>query len=427
MTETHSEPSGGEPEPEPDFKNEGALDPHEQYARLRSQCPVAQVAQPSGMRPYLITRYRDAKAALADARLSKDPRTGRRALEQAGLGPVYFEGRASMAHHMLASDPPNHTRLRKAVGAQFTQRRITRLAPQIQRITDELIDAFDQDGQAELIHAFANQLPSLVIAELLGVPAADRELFRSWSQDTLLPFHRPEQRTALDALDEYLAAAIERKRAQPGGDLLSALVAGEDEERLTAQEVVGSAVLLLLAGHETTVNLIGNGLLALLTHRDQLELLLKRPELIPNAVEEFLRFDGPVERATLRFAADDIEIGDRVIPEGSIVYVALNSANRDVEAFGDPDRLDVTRDPRGHLAFGHGLHFCLGAALARLEGKIAFETVLRRLPDLELAVAPDRLAYRSSTIMRGLAALPVRFGPRPTSPGLRPDTLPTGS
>ncbi|MGH6654322.1 MAG: cytochrome P450 family protein [Actinocrinis sp.] len=394
-----------------DFKDDPSAEFHSSYARLRDSCPVQQIAQASGMRPFLVTRHEDAKAALADQRLSKDPRTGERALREAGLGHIYFSGRESLSHHMLAADPPDHTWLRRAVSASFTPRRIAGLEPQIRRITDDLIAVFEDAGQTELMASFANQLPALVIAELLGVPAADRDTFRSWSQDTLRPPQDPEQRVAHHLLTEYLVGEIAGKRAAPGEDLISALLSGADADRLDEREVVSTALLLLLAGHETTVNLIGNGTLALLTHPDQLALLREQPRLIPEAVEEFLRYDGPVDRATLRFAAEDLQIADVPIPEGSIVYVALSSANRDGDAFEDPDTLDVTRAPRGHLAFGHGIHFCLGAPLARLEARIAFETLLGRLPDLRLAVPSDQLKYRPSTIMRGLEALPVTFTP----------------
>jgi cytochrome P450 len=401
----------GGPEPEPDFNDDPTLDPYPQYARLRASCPVVQLRQAGGMRPYLITRYADAKAALADPRLAKNPRVGEQALVEAGLAHVYFDPRGNLSHHMLAVDPPDHTRLRKVASAQFTPRRVAELEPQIQRIADTLVDAFAGAGEAELMAAFANQLPALVIAELLGVPGEDREDFRTWAQDSLRPGHDPAQRAALHALRKYLVEAIGRKRERPGSDLLSALITSEDEDRLEEHEVVGTAMLLLIAGHDTTVNLIGNGLLALLTHPSQSALLRARPELIPEAVEEFLRYDGPVERATMRFAAEHVEVAGTVIPAGSIVQVALNSADRDEAAFPEPDRLDVARAPRGHLAFGHGIHFCLGAPLARLEGRIAFATLLDRLPDLRLAVAPDQLRHRLNTIMRGLEELPVRFTP----------------
>jgi len=395
--------------PLPDFKDDPSADPYAHYARLRGSCPVTQLAQASGLRPYLITRHEDAKAALTDPRLSKDPRVGKQALVDAGLAHLYFDPRANLSHHMLAVDPPDHTRLRKVVSAQFTPRRVAALESQVRRITDTLIDTFAAAGEVDLIGAFANHLPPLVIAELLGIPGEDRADFRRWAQDSLSPPHDPKQRVALRSLTDYLVSAIEGKRALPDEGLISALVSSEEEDRLAEREVVGTAVLLLLAGNETTVNLIGNGMLALLTHPEQLELLRARPELIPEAVEEFLRYDGPVERSTLRFAADKVEVAGAVIPEGSVVYIALNSADRDGEVFPEPDVLDVTRMPRGHLAFGHGIHFCLGAPLARLEGRIAFTALLRRLPDLRLTVPAEQLAHRPSTIMRGLMELPVRF------------------
>jgi cytochrome P450 len=392
-----------------DFKEDPAVCPYPHYARMRDESPVAQVRKASGLTPFLVTRYEDAKAALGDARLAKDPRVGRRALEEAGIARFFIGSGAVEGNNMLTADPPDHTRLRRLLSAEFTPRRIAALRPLIVTYAEHLVDDFAGTGRAELMAAFANQLPALVIAGLLGVPAADRDEFRTWVQESLLPYGHPQRDESLIALNWYLAAMIGRKHAEPGEDLLGALLSGSAEGRLNEDEVLGSAVLLLIAGLETTVNLIGNGTLALLEHPDQLEMVRSRPDLIPDAIEEFLRYDGPVERATLRFPTEDVEIAGTLIPRGSPVYVVLGSADRDGAAFPDPDRLDVTRRPRGHLAFGHGIHFCLGASLARMEARIAFETLLRRLPGLALAVPAEQLTYRSSTLMRGLVSLPVTF------------------
>jgi cytochrome P450 len=394
---------------QPDIKDDPAIDPYPHYARMREQCPVAHVQRRSGLAPYLVTAYADAKAALADPRLSLNPETARPALEAAGFGHIFLGTGPSIGGSLLRTDPPDHTRLRRLVMAQFTPRRVAQLRPRIQAYADELVDAFAPQGRAELVGAFAEQLPALVIAELLGVPAADRERFRKWAADSLLPAGHSTGEDPMAALGAYLAEAIERRRTDPGDDLLSLLVAGEADDKLDAREVLSAAILLLIAGHETTVNLIGNGMHALLTHPDQMALLLERPELVPGAVEEFLRYDGPVERSVTRFTTEDVEIGGTTIPAGSVVNVVIGSADRDGTAYPDPDRLDVLRQPRAHLAFGHGIHFCLGASLARLEGEIAFTTLLRRLPGL--ALATDQVEHRPSIMMRGLAALPVTFTP----------------
>ena len=392
-----------------DFKEDAAADVYEHYAAMRRGCPVSRVEKGSGLRPFLITRYADAKAALLDPRLSKNAEHGRQELVAAGLGPTYIDGGKHLADNMLMSDPPDHTRLRRLVAGQFTARRSAALAPRIQEITDGLIGAFAPTGRAEFMAEFAVQLPALVIAELLGVPEADREGFRLRSEGALLPSHDPRQSVALRGLAQYVAELVALKRAEPGEDLISAMIEGRGEERLTEAELLGSIRLLIIAGHETTVNLLGNGMLALLLDPEQADLLRKRSELIPGAVEEFLRYDSPVERATLRVASQDVQIGETLIPRGSAVYVALGSANRDSAEFPEAERMDVTRAPSGHLAFGHGLHFCIGAPLARLEARIAFETLLRRLPSIELDASVESLVYQSSTIMRGLTRLPIRF------------------
>jgi cytochrome P450 len=396
---------------EPDFKDDPAIDPYPEYARLRAQCPVGQVAKASGVRPFLVTRYQDAKVALGDPRLVKDPQRGLIAVDPAGPGtPRSAVASISISiRNMLTTDPPDHTRLRKVVSAEFTPQRTAALRPRIQQLTDGLIDAFAPRGSAEFMRDFANQLPALVIAELLGVPAEDRERFQTWAQDFLRPTEDPAQQAAIAGLSAYLDREIERKRSAPGDDLISSLITSRAEDRLTDTELHGTAFLLMIAGHETTVHLLGNGLLALLQHPEQLTLLRARPELIPDAVEELLRYDSPVERTTSRYSAAQVELGGTVIPENSMILVALGSVNRDEAEYPDPDRLDVTRVPRRHLAFGHGIHFCLGAPLARLEAQIAFETLLRRLPGLELAVPAEELTRRPSFLVRGLNTLPVTF------------------
>ena len=392
-----------------DFKDDASIDPFPHYARLRDSCPVPRLVKGSGLRPFLVTRYADAKAALNDPRLLKDPRHGEGELTAAGLAHIYFGEGATLSNNMLILDPPDHTRLRKLMAGQFTAHRTAQLAPRIQQLSDSLIDEMGPAGQAEFMSSFAIPLPALVIAELLGVPTADRQQFRTWAQGSLLPMHDPKHLQALKALSAYVAEIAERKKAEPGPDLISALIEDHSDNRLTEAELLGNIKLLILAGHETTTNLLGNGLLALLRNRPQLESLRAHPDLIPDAVEELLRYDSPVERATIRFAAEDVQIGDTLIPRGSTVYVALGSANRDEAEFPEADHLDIARSARGHLAFGYGLHFCLGAPLARLEAKIAFATLLRRLDDLELDAAPEDLTHQPSFMMRGLTTLPIRF------------------
>lgn len=392
-----------------DFKDLPGVDPYAEYARMRVECPVQRVRRASGLKPYLITRYDDAKAALADPRLSKNPHNAEKEITAAGLAYFLLKSGTGLGYNMGVVDPPEHTRMRKLVSAEFTPRRVEGLRRRIQEITDQLIDAFADRGEADVIREFAAALPALVIGELLGLPREDHEQFREWAFESQRPPQDPRQAAALLALNEYVADNISRKRHEPGLDLLSALVSSNDEDRLSDEELLGNAVLLLITGHETTVNLIGNGLFALLQNPDQLDLLRRQPELIPDAVEELLRYDGPVERASTRYTAEDVEIAGTVIPKGSIVVVALNSANRDPDAFPEPDRLDVTRGDRTHLAFGHGIHFCPAASLARLEAQIAFETLLSRLSTIELAVPASEVTYSPSNMMRSLESLPVRF------------------
>jgi cytochrome P450 len=382
--------------------------PREVFALLREQGPVREVVLPNGIPGWLVTSYDDARALLADPRLSKD---GHRTLEL--FPPGLAEGfRSPLGSHMLSSDPPDHTRLRKLVTKAFTARTVDRLRPRIEQVAAELLDAIPAGATTDLLSAYALPLPIAVISDLLGVPAADRDRFRGW---TLTLFTATTPREALAEttrqMAAYLAALVEDKRAHPGDDLMSQLVqVSDDGDQLSAAELLSMGSLLLQAGFETTVNLIGNGVLSLLRHPAQLALLRSDPALLAGAVEEFLRYEGPGNIATNRFTTEPVQAGGVEIPAGQFVLISLLAANRDERQFADPDRLDITRPPGGHLAFGHGIHHCLGAPLARLEGQIAIGALLRRFPGLALAAEPEDLRWRDSAMMHGLYELPVRLG-----------------
>ncbi|GEC02384.1 cytochrome P450 hydroxylase [Streptomyces spinoverrucosus] len=385
-------------------------DPFPLYRQLREDGPVRRAIIAGGLDAWLVTRYEDGLAALSDPRLSSDVRD---ASDPRLLGQLPEVERESMMSSMLRSDPPDHTRLRRLVSKAFTARRVAELRPRIQEITDRLLDAVVPAGRAELVADFALPLPVTVISELLGVPVDDRYDFQRWTDDMLLRGEKmPDPAIVNEAWQHmrgYLTKLLEAKRARPADDLLSALISARDEEqRLNEDELISMAFLLLVAGYITTVNLIGGGIAALLAHPDQLQLLRDDPELLPGAIEEFLRYDGPVSPGIARFAREDVEIAGVTIPRGATVLIASAIADRDPARFPDPDRLDVTRQDNGHLAFGHGIHYCLGAPLARLEGQIAIGTVLRRLPDLALAVPPAELSWRPGGL-RGPVRLPVTF------------------
>lgn len=383
------------------YGEEFTTDPYPVYASLRAQGPVHHVRTADSGDVWLVVGYDEARAALADPRLSKDWRT------------VHPDGEFSaVSANMLESDPPRHTRLRRLVAREFTARRVEALRPRVQRITDELIDAMLPLGSADLVESLAFPLPMTVICELLGVPDLDRAAFRGWSNKILGDSEGYEdEAAATEAMGGYLAGLIEDKRCGgPREDLLSALIRARDEDgdRLSPDELVGMAFLLLVAGHETTVNLIANGTLALLRHPGQLAALRADPGLMEGAIEEMLRYDGPVETATYRFTREATEIGGRLIPAGEPVLVALAAADRDGGRYPSPDTFDIRRPARGHLAFGHGLHYCVGAPLARVEASTAISTLLARAPRLALAAAPP-LTWRPGLLIRGPRTLPLHF------------------
>ena len=385
---------------------EGAFwrDPYPAYAELRDAQPVREVQRPGGG-VWILSRYVDVRAALADARLSKDWRYTLPPEERA-------QAPGANIPMMLLLDPPEHTRLRKLVSRSFTLRRMEELRPRVEQIATELLDALPPTGRVDLMAEYAFLLPVFVICELLGVPADDRSDFARWSNTMVDESTQDETMAASAALHGYLAELVERKRREPDDALISALIeVAEDGDRLSQQELVAMAMMLLIAGHETTVNLIGNGVLALLTHPEQRALLRERPELLPSAVEEFLRWDAPVHSTPVRFAAEDVEYSGVTIPARSVVTLSLAAANRDPGRFPDSEELRIDRDAAGHVAFGHGLHHCLGAQLARIEGQEAIGPLLARRPDIALAVDPGELLYRHSHLIRGLRELPVELGP----------------
>ncbi|MFF1302868.1 cytochrome P450 [Streptomyces sp. NPDC058307] len=378
-------------------------DPYAVYAHLREQGPVHRVPTHDAGDVWLVVGHEAARAALTDPRLRNDIHHS---------SSWQDDGGNAIGLNMLQTDPPDHTRLRRLVAREFTARRIEALRPRVRQIADELLDAMLPLGRADLVEAFAKPLPMAVICELLGVPQADRERFGAWSGELVFPSSAEAAGAAVQAMTGYLAELIEAKRRTDDGRLLGALVRtmDEDGDRLSPQEMLGMAFLLLVAGHETTVNLIANGTCALLRSPGQLAALRADFTLLDGAVEEMLRYDGPSQSTAHRFASEDVEIAGTWIPAGDPVLVLLGAGNRDPERFPDPQTFDIRRDARGHLGFGHGIHHCLGAPLARLEATVALRALLERCPDLALDTDPDLLAWRPS-LMRGVLHLPVRYAP----------------
>ena len=318
-----------------------------------------------------------------------------------------------LEQNMLDLDSPDHTRLRALVHKAFTPRLIEQMRDEIQALTDELLDAAEPKGSMDLIADFALPLPLTIIGRILGVPAKDNDKFHRWTKTLLSAGTNMNYVVFIPTIMRfmgYLKKLIKERRAHPKDDLITALVQAKDgSDKLSGDEVLAMIFLLLVAGHETTVNLIGSGSLALLEHPDQLEKLRSEPAIIKPAIEELLRFVCPVEMATERYAREDITIAGTTIPRGELVLAVIGSANRDANYFDNPDSLDVTRENNKHLAFGLGAHYCLGAPLSRLEGQIAISTLVRRMPNLRLSIAPDQIRWRGGIILRGLEALPVSF------------------
>ena len=378
-------------------------DPLGFFARLRESRPVAPVRMPGYGQAWMITRYADVRTVLTDPRLAKDvhrwPGGGRsRPSEATG---VYA--------HMLHADPPDHTRLRRLVQKAFTPRRAA-LRPRAEKIAAGLLDelAAARGDVTDLLGAYARPLPIAVLCELLGIPEADR----AWIGAAVAAYDERAEHDRVELeLAAYFTDLIAARRAAPGDDLVSALVLGNagPGAELTGNELLSTIFLLVMAGFDTTVDLIASGTLALLTHPGEKTRLRQDPSLLPAAVEELLRFTNPVNHANDRFTTEDVPVGDVVIPAGEWVFPATSSANRDPARFPDPDRLDLGRDTSGHLDFGHGVHHCLGAPLARMEAEVAHGALLARFPRISLAVPPSELRWRPVSLMNGLESLPVRL------------------
>ena len=394
------------------YDAEFRADPHRVFAQMRAQDPVFQQVGLDGETPiWFVTRYEDVAAVLLDdERFVRDARLAFTPEELEAM-PVSGVPEA-IENHMLNRDGDDHRRLRRLVTKAFTPKMVERLRPRIQAIADELLDAVESRGTMDLSAEYAFPLPITVIAELLGVPIADQNRFKTWSEAIITPVARGDE-TFFEQMGEfvaYLAEFFAIRRADPADDLVSALLSARDDaDALSEEEVFGTVVLLMVAGHETTVGLIGNAALNLLQHPDQLALLRDDATLIPGAVEEILRYEGPVERTLNRWAATDLELGGQTIRRGELVIAILGAADRDPDRFEHPDRLDVCRHDTRHLAFGRGSHFCLGAPLARLEAEIALETLFRRLPDLRLDVQSEQIEWRPTPGFRRVVALPVAW------------------
>jgi cytochrome P450 len=396
------------------FSPEFRANPYIDYAWAREHDPIHKVTLAGGREGWLIVRYENAEEVLRDPRFTKDQRKVLPADKQFGSHMSNPKVLEHITSHMLSSDPPDHTRLRALVNKVFTPHMIEQWHERIQTITTELLDAVQGKGRMELIGDFAFPLPMTVISEMLGIPEEDRLQFRAWSNALLSSSggetHFEQIFTAMEFFSAYLTKLIKWRHKQPGDDLVSTLVQVESEgDKLSENELISMIFLLLIAGHETTVNLIGNGVLALLQHPEQMEKLRQDPTLIKSAIEELLRYNGPLFTATNRWAREDVEIAGTLIRKGDLVLVGISSANHDGEQFSHAEELDITRKENRHLAFGKGIHYCLGAPLARLEGQIVIASLLQRFPNLRLEVDPQSLTYRPGTLVHALDTLPVTF------------------
>lgn len=393
-----------------DFLNVDFIrNPFPVYKEIRETDPVYRFPMPNGQLAWVITKYQDAVEILNDSRFVTNY-PGNNNDSESKLPPH----QEIISRNLLSVNPSDHRRLRRLVQNAFTPRMVEQLRGRIEEITNNLLDKVQSKGEMNLIDDFAFPFPIIVICEMLGVPFEDQDKFRRWSEVIMEGVNNPNfsqqsEQVMIEFVD-YLKELIGKRRNNLQKDLISDLISVEDEgDILTEHELYALVFVLIIAGHETTVNLIGNGVLALLEHQEQKEKLKNQPEFIHSGIEEILRYNGPAEVSNMRFATEDMEFRGKHIHKSDLLLISLSSANRDSEQFMNPDTLDVTRKVNNHIAFGKGIHYCLGAPLARLEGEIAINTLLRRMPKIRLKNNQSLLEWRPGMIIRGVKEIPVCF------------------
>ncbi|WP_044639919.1 cytochrome P450 family protein [Risungbinella massiliensis] len=393
----------------PEFKKHA----HFFYAQIRKNRPVYPAKMPDGNQAWFVTTYQHALEVVKDPRFIKDPHVF---LENSIINAHHDNYREIIMSHMLNTDPPDHTRIRRLVQPSFTPQAIKARKEIIEALANKLIAQIEKRGTKEfsLIRDFAFPLPFLVIAKMLGVPSDDHEQFKMWSNTIIEALNDPKSiqkaQPHYQAFFDYIKDLVAERKRDLRDDLIASWIRAEEEgDKLNEKELYAMIFLLIIAGHETTVNLIGNGVLAFMENREQWEKLKENPDLIPNAVEEVLRYYSPVEVATTRWAKEDLVLGGEQISKGETVFLVLGSINRDENLVTNGDVFDISRTPNKHMAFGHGIHVCLGAPLARLEGEIVFRTLINKMPNLELAVPVEEIKYRPGILIRGVTELPVKY------------------